>query len=395
MTGKLVKTLGYNIHEMDISSDGNLLASFTLDSTILIIDINTGLIHKKLTNHLDCVTSVSFSLDNKHLLSSSDDNTARIWDVKTGNEIIRFSGHTRNVVSAKYSNDGQLVVFVSKDKIIKIWNSSTGEEIRQFSDSNSIFLTSLSFDNKYLIIVSSKEISIWNISTGNLYKKYPFDNYRLFSTAISSDGKFLVTSTSSNGIAKIWDLESGNIINEFTWLDRINDYLYHLVFSPNGKFIFTNTYNNAEIFDASTGNSVKVFNNINSSNFVFASFSEDNNSILISNDLGCYLFPIDDIAPAFQRQINNKDNPFLIINGRNIGFKNIPVSFSSQKEPILTLFNLNGKSIARINQKLFNRKSNPCYPIVFQLPYNLAPGTYLYNLSSGNKSIKGRMSLTR
>lgn len=391
-TGKLAKTIGYNIEGVDISNDGNFLVSRLNDTAALLIDINTGLIHKKLIGHLDYISSLSFSSDNKYVLSSSFDNTARIWDVKTGNELKRFTGHTRNVISGKLSKDGQFAVTFSADNLIKVWNTSTLDEIRQFSDSDTVKMIALSPDDKKLFVISDKTVSILDFLNGSLHTRYPIDYFLI--SAISTDTRYLFTLKLIDTfiVIQVLDLENGNIINQIPC--DINTPYFGL--SSNGKYISVSLEKQIKFFDVLNGKLVKIIMNNPNRYFTYSSFSENNNSILISNDLGCcYLFPIDDIAPAFQRQINNKDNPFLIINGRNIGFKNIPVSFNSQKEPILTLFSLNGKSIARINQTLFNCKSNPGYSINFHLPYNLAPGTYLYNLSSGNKSIKGRMSLNR
>src|SRR5260370_41055572 len=72
------------------SPDGRLLASADEHANIIIWDVSTGHMLRRLTGHTDGVNSIAFSPDGNRLASGSGDNTVRIWEVATGNEIRRW-----------------------------------------------------------------------------------------------------------------------------------------------------------------------------------------------------------------------------------------------------------------------------------------------------------------
>ena len=83
--------------------------------------------------HHNIINSVSFSSNEKYLLSCSMDNTIKIWDVSTGLLIRTLEGHNHSVQSAEFSNNLKYVLSASLDKTIKLWDTETGNPIRSFA----------------------------------------------------------------------------------------------------------------------------------------------------------------------------------------------------------------------------------------------------------------------
>jgi class 3 adenylate cyclase/tRNA A-37 threonylcarbamoyl transferase component Bud32 len=77
---------------VEISPDGNTLATGGGPSDLDLWDARTGKHRASLQGHDNWVVSLAFSADSKRLISGSGDATARIWDVVNGREIgrIRF-----------------------------------------------------------------------------------------------------------------------------------------------------------------------------------------------------------------------------------------------------------------------------------------------------------------
>ncbi len=105
------------------SPDGQMLASGSLDDTIILWDVATGRpIGQPLTGHTYRVLSVAFSPDGQMLASGSLDGTIILWDVATGRPIGQFlTGHTYRVLSVAFSPDGQTLASGSLNGVI-LWN---------------------------------------------------------------------------------------------------------------------------------------------------------------------------------------------------------------------------------------------------------------------------------
>ena len=112
------------------TSDSKLMASGSVDKTIVLWDPATGNQLRTLKGHTGTVNSVAFSPDDKQLASGSADNTIKIWDVASGREKQTLSGHTLFVSSVAFSLDGRLLASGSGDQSVKLWDVATGRELR-------------------------------------------------------------------------------------------------------------------------------------------------------------------------------------------------------------------------------------------------------------------------
>jgi COMPASS component SWD1 len=71
---------------------GDLLASGRVDGTVVIFDVETNGVARKLRGHTKQIQSLSWSRDGRYLLSSSQDWKCILWDLETGSRLrtIRF-----------------------------------------------------------------------------------------------------------------------------------------------------------------------------------------------------------------------------------------------------------------------------------------------------------------
>jgi COMPASS component SWD1 len=66
---------------------GNLLASGRADGVIVIFDVETYGVARKLRGHVCVIQSLSWSHDGRYLLSSGQDWKCMLWDLQTGEAI--------------------------------------------------------------------------------------------------------------------------------------------------------------------------------------------------------------------------------------------------------------------------------------------------------------------
>ncbi len=238
------------------------------DYIVNIWDLNTGKISYtfSVAGHLGSISSLALSPDGLTIYScGGGDATIKLWDARTGDKISTLFGHSAPVNCLVTKQDGSILFSASSDKNIKIWNVKHQQEISTLvGHFNKIFALDISHNGKILASGDlDGNIKVWNLETGkeiyNLQQKAysnPVIN-RVFSLAISPDGKKLVSCTERlYPVLQVWNLETGEEIYSLTDIS-----VEHIKISPNGKYLISGAYyrQNIEVRDLQTGAEIRTF----------------------------------------------------------------------------------------------------------------------------------------
>ena len=178
-TGKILRTLNAqdqsdsiaSFTSMDLSPDGNIIASGSDDGEIKLWDVQTGEVLSQFDGPSSAVTGLSFSPDGNTIASGSRDTTVRVWDIATGKELHTPEGHAYEAISAAFSPDGKTIMSASEDKTVRIWDATTGKELHALrGHSGDINSASFSPDGSTIISASLFEMKLWNAKTGKLLR---------------------------------------------------------------------------------------------------------------------------------------------------------------------------------------------------------------------------------
>ena len=71
------------------------------------------------------VSTAIYSPDGKRIVTSSLDNSVKIWEVSSGLLLANLKGHTDTVTTALYSPDGKKIMTACEDGTAKIWDAYT------------------------------------------------------------------------------------------------------------------------------------------------------------------------------------------------------------------------------------------------------------------------------
>lgn len=254
-TGELLNTLTEHtggITCVTFSSDGQTLASSSSnpDGTIKLWDTNTG----KLKNTLKgddflvlSVWSIAISPDDKILVSGHHaDSTVKVWDLNAGKLLHTLRGHVWAVHSVAISPDGKIIASGSFDNNIKIWNAYTGElrrtlngpesplnPILSWFSSDSIYSVAFSPDGLTLASGGTKQpIILWCLRSGEQKSTLTGHSEDVYSVAFSPDGKLLASGSADRTI-RIWDVSTGEPIDTLEHSDTV----YSVAFSPDGQML--------------------------------------------------------------------------------------------------------------------------------------------------------------
>ena len=119
-----------NLHEpvtcVSLSNDGNCLLASCLDSTIRLIEKDSGGLLNQYRGHKNEAYPLSSCLSScdAYVLSGSEDGKVYAWDLVEGTVVQRLDGHTKTVSSVAYHPKDALMVSVSHDGTGRVWQAS-------------------------------------------------------------------------------------------------------------------------------------------------------------------------------------------------------------------------------------------------------------------------------
>ncbi|RLL95122.1 hypothetical protein CFD26_103633 [Aspergillus turcosus] len=271
-----------------------------VDGTVVIFDIETNGVARKLRGHTRQIQSLSWSRDGRYLLSSSQDWKCILWDMKDGSRVrtVRFEApvyiaelHPFNhlLFVASLFEDQPVLVDISSPKPIKrILPSapfrpppSASEEIdpavaaKQAAQDakHSTCVTIFSAFGNHIIAGTSKGwINIIETQTCTTIHSTRLCNGVVILLRLASNGRDLLINSSDRVIRTIImpdlsqlgiDLEPANIKLqvEHKFQDVVNRLSWnHVTFSSTGEFVTASTFMNPDIYvwERSHGSLVKI-----------------------------------------------------------------------------------------------------------------------------------------
>ncbi|MBW4533661.1 MAG: TIR domain-containing protein [Pleurocapsa minor HA4230-MV1] len=258
-----------NVTSVDFSSDGQILASGSLDGTIKLWQLNGNQktpITTLMDEHCDeqnknvCgVRSVSFSKDGKTLASGGQNNAVKLWqqdaDWKKKKLPTTLAGHSNYVISVSFSKDGQTLGSAGNDNTIKLWklknqrltvlnNDAPTNSVSFCPNTNAPILAAANSDTVKLwrLDKSLMNMSLMNIlsvekkkvNSQSTIQKVTFsqENCRLLASASSSEDQ--------TGEINVWQLnENGMPFTSSPIFGKGEKDFTDVSFSPNNSMIAT------------------------------------------------------------------------------------------------------------------------------------------------------------
>ncbi len=211
-----------------VSQDGSMVIvgggeEGSKNNNITFYDFETGEILHQVESTAIYVADVVLTPDGTQLIGALEPTTVGIWDVETKELVRQIPGISTTALDIR--PDGKMVMSNQRDANPILWDFETGEVLHTFEEITvSYGPVAFSSDNKTLAVTvtppagsgSLAEVVLWDTESNSEIYRIAMTGYTVVpDVQFSPDGQLLAVATSNSGL-RLYDVESGEMVDEFT-----------------------------------------------------------------------------------------------------------------------------------------------------------------------------------
>ncbi len=220
------------------------------------VDLMGGTANKVYEGAGAALKSAAVSPDGKLLAAAGEKSTLVLFDVASGKLIKRLEGHDLEadgrevyIRDIAFHPQGEWLASAGDDKRIIFWSLS-GEKQWEWQAPNRVFALAVSPDGRRLAASTGADdktalgnkTTLWDVKTGEVLRTFEGHNKIVFESGLNFNptGELLATA-SYDHTARLWDVTTGKTIRI---LRGHTDEVTSVSFSPNGQLIATSSVDN-------------------------------------------------------------------------------------------------------------------------------------------------------
>lgn len=223
-SGNLMLTLtGHvaSVRGVEISKNHPYLFSCSEDKLIKCWDLNNNKCIRSFYGHLSGVYTIALHPDMNIFSSGGRDSIVRVWDIRTRQMVHTLEGHSDIVNTVVMQNDEPQLISASSDSTIRLWDLVAGKNFNVLTNHKKGIRALKLHPIEYTFVSAAQDnIKLWKCPDGGFLRNFSKNNSGELINCIDINGNDLLASGSDLGRIRIYDWESGDMVQEIKTINQ-------------------------------------------------------------------------------------------------------------------------------------------------------------------------------
>ncbi len=263
--GELLRSLEVHwfggVRSIACTEDGRIVSGGS-DHAIKVWDAETGVALRALYGHEGAVNALALTRGNR-IVSGADDNSIKVWDLETGGVERTLKGHAGAINSVAVTSSGRIIAGAD-DNTIKVWRSKedlpwSRDRLLHNLEGHAGEVTALmpTKDGRLISGAADGAVKVWDLKNGRLLHTMVGESKRVSAMALTHDGCIVAVGKEmfdAYPIIQKWELESGHLLHTVHPKEFIG-----IPLTGNRHVYFTNTRGSVQVWDLESGQLMQEF----------------------------------------------------------------------------------------------------------------------------------------
>lgn len=183
--------------------------------------------------------AVAWSKNGRYIATGDESARVTLWDAETGRKIQTFRDHQRGIQALSFNASSTMLLSTGKDDAMNVYSVAPGKKMRTILGRGINLYGGLFMGGSSNILVGTlgKGAAIYRVDGQPILALGGHGGQGVFEAAVNP-AQTLIVSAGKDGGTTVWNGKTKKKLNS---LKGHSDFVIHVLFSPNGKYVATSS----------------------------------------------------------------------------------------------------------------------------------------------------------